>query len=267
VAIKGKSKGGRGARGVARGPKPVYTPVKRPLMQRRGFWVGVGIVVLAVVAVGLFYGFAKQRSEDRERAETEALAVAAREYGRQLDALLGQVGQPAPPTGFTAFPQLTTLLTGLRSGDVDAETATTAAQDAVDRASATADAVEAIDVTGIVQGKDLDPTFVVYLFDSRDDLVSALRLYEQAAALAELAATSDPPMRDDLIDRAEGVAAAAGEVFARGYDSYVEAQSRAGTFQPTVPGLTGPPLTGPPVTGPGVTGPTSPLTGPTAATG
>jgi len=69
MAIKGKSKG-RGARTVARGPKPVYTPVRRRFWQRRPFWYGVLAVlgIAAVVVVILGTHFLRERGAARRKA-------------------------------------------------------------------------------------------------------------------------------------------------------------------------------------------------------
>src|SRR5687768_1612771 len=98
MAIKGKSKG-RGARTVARGPKPVYTPVRRRFWQRKTFWYGVAAVLAIAAIAGLIYGFAKERDEQRERDEVARMAAAVSEYGGQLDTILSSVGQQTG-TGF-----------------------------------------------------------------------------------------------------------------------------------------------------------------------
>lgn len=270
MAIKGKSKG-RAARTVARGPKPVYTPVKRPFLQRKVFWYGVAAVLGVAAVVGLIYGFMKQRNEDRERDEVARMATAAREYGGQLDSILAVVGQ-ANGAGFTAYPQLASALDGLEQASADTDTAdiATSLGDLADSAKNAAEQVAAIDTTGIVQGKDLDPGFIAYLVHSKTDLTSGLRLYEQAASLGALAAAAAPSERGDLVARARSIDGLAGEVFGSGYDSYVQAQAMAGTFQPPLPsGLTGglPPLTG--ATGglTGATGATAISTGATGGTG
>ena len=239
MAIKGKSRS-RGARTVARGPKPVYVPVRRRLVQRRGFWLVVASVLGLAIVGGLVYGFLRQRDEDRAAAERRDMATAVREYAGQLESVLAQVGQPAPPTSFQAFADLTSTLAGLESGEVEPEAATATADGIVETAASSAETVAAIDVAAIVRDRGLDPAFTLHLFDSRDEIASGLRLYEQAAQLAALAATGAEDTRADLLARARDVAGLAAEVFARGYDAYVEAQSRAGTFQPTFPGGTFP---------------------------
>lgn len=259
MAIKGKNRGkSRSARTVARGPKPVYVPVRRRLLQRRGFWLGLAIVLGVAAVAGIAYGLIQQRNDDREREQQQAMTAAVRQYGGQLDSVLSALGRPVPPSSFAVFADLGSTLDGLESGDVTPEAASATAAADVESAKAAAETIDGIDALAIVRDRGLDEAFILYVLGSKDDLVSALHLYEQAAAIIELAATAADADRPDVIARARGVLRIADEVFGRGYDKYVQAQSLAGTFQPTVPGA---------VTGPtGVSGFTT-VTGPTAATG
>jgi len=179
MAIKGKSRS-RGARGVARGPKPVYTPVKRPIVQRRGFWIGVLIVVGVALAGGLTYGFVHQHEQDQSRAEAQVKATVMRRFSNELDPIMQTVGQAvAPGSSFKAFSELTTAIQGLSSGDTQPTDAATTATQATSSAKAAATAISKIDAVGIVGGKTNDPTFVQYVISAKDELAGAMRLYEQ----------------------------------------------------------------------------------------
>jgi hypothetical protein len=235
MAIKGKSKG-RGARTVARGPKPVYTPVKRPFWQKKTFWYAIAAVLAIAAVVGLIYGFMKERNDQREQDEIAREATAARSYGGKLDTILASVGQQNA-TGFVAFPQIGSALDALEqdAASQDPEQLSSSLDDLAGTAKTASESLAALDAAKIVRNKDLDPTFIVYLLGSKDDITSGLRLYEQAAHLAALAATTTGPDQTALITRAKAVNTLAGEVFAHGYDDYVQAQSIAQTFQPQVP--------------------------------
>ena len=273
MAIKGKSKG-RGARTVARGPKPVYTPVKRPFWQKKTFWYGIAAVLAIAAVVGLIYGFMKERNDQRERDAIAREATAARSYGGQLDTILSSVGQQNA-TGFVAFPQIGSALDALDEDPAsqDAEQLSSSLDDVAGTAKAAAESLAAVDAAKIVRNKDLDPTFIVYLLGSKDDITSGLRLYEQAAHLTALAATTTGPDQAALIARAKAIDTLAGDVFARGYDEYIQAQSMAHTFQPQFPsgasgilpgglsGASGVPLSGAPGSLSGAAG------APTASTG
>jgi hypothetical protein len=233
MAIKGKSRS-RGARGVARGPKPVYVPVKRPLVQRRGFRIGLALVVGLAVAGGLVYGFVKQRNQDHARAEERTKATAMRRYSGELDPILQTVGQVVPPgSTFKAFPELASSLGGLADGSVDPATARRAAGGVVSTARSAAPGGDGIDAVGMVGGKGFTAEFVSFVLDSKAGITSALRLYEQVAELTLDAVRAPDPLRADLVDRGRALLKIADDTMARGYDAYVQAQGEAGTFQPT----------------------------------
>lgn len=245
MAIKGKSKS-RGAKGVTRGPKPAYVPVKTPFLRRRGFWIAVGTVLGVAAIAGLWYGFAKQAREDRERETQERLAAAFGEYRGAVESVLATVGQPLPPADFQAFPSLADALASVEQGRRLADAETTAGN-VSDAATGAADAIEGIDVAQIVAGKELERVFVVYLFSSQRGFVEGLGLYEQAASLLSLAAAASDEERGDLVTTARGVLDLADRVFTRGYADFVEAQAMAGAVEsapgaglPQLPIPTGP---------------------------
>lgn len=244
MAIKGKSKS-RGAKSVARGPKPAYVPVKTPLMRRQGLWIAIGAVLAVAVIAGLWYGFAKQAREDRDRERRERLSAAALEYRTPIEGALSTVGQAVPPTGFQPFPGLAEVLDPLENGRRLEEAATTA-EAVEDSAGAAAETVAGVDVTEIAAEKGLERLFVVYLLSSRDGMAEGLELYGQAASLVSLAVEASEEERAEIVARAREVLGLADRVFARGYTDYVEAQAMAGVLQPVgtgpglVPGLTGP---------------------------
>jgi len=240
MAIKGKSRS-RGARGVASGPKPTYVPVKTPLLRRRGFWIPVAVVLGVAAIAGLWYGFANEAREERERELQERMSRAISRYRAEVEPPLTTVGEPVPPASFDAFPVLGTTLDAIERGR-DLEGSLTSAESVRDVAASAAVALEGIDVTAIVTDQGFDQLFVVRLLDSRDGMAEGLRLYEQAADLAALAAEAPEEGRDDLVSSARGVLEVAERVFADGYSGYVEAQAMASVLDPLGGGL---PLPGP----------------------
>ncbi len=243
MAIKGKSKS-RGAKGVARGPKPAYVPVKTPLWRRRGLWIAIGVVVGVTAIAGLWYGFAKEARENRERELQERMTNAMTRYGTAIEPPLATVGQPVPPAGFEAFADLAGALDRIERGRQLEEAL--ASVDAVsDVAASAATALENVDVTAIVADQGFDQVFVSTLLDGRDAMVEGLRLYRQAADLAALAAEAPRTIRSDLVAAARGSQEAADRIFAGGYQDYVEAQAMAGVLDPLAGGLSPPGVTGP----------------------
>ena len=234
MAIKGKSKG-KSAKAVTPGPKPAYVPVKRPLLARRGLWITAAVVVGIGIVAGLWYGFAKERNQANEQELLAARAAAATAYTREVEPIIGTVGQPVSPANWTHFAELETALANLETGDgKDAEIAATA-----DAASGTAQtawkALDAVDAAAIVGDKGLDLEFVIFITSSKDRLEQSLKLYEQAAELVKMAADAEGTERTDLILRARGVLDVASALFDDGYSDYVQAQLKAETFVPPNP--------------------------------
>ena len=248
MAIKGKSKS-RSAKAVTRGPKPAYVPVKRPLLARRGLWVGIAVTLSVLLVVGLVLGFAAQRSRDRQDALNAAMAKAVRDLQAQLDTILGAVGKPLPPSGFEAFTDLTAAVSQLEkdSKDTPADPVAiaAAAQTAIAGAKSAADALDAIDATALIRDKGFSEAFVLYVITAKDDLARSMRLYEQAGNLLNSAAGAEGAQRAAFLTAARGVLNVAADTFARGYADYVEAQTKAGSFVPSsVTGLPVPVPTG-----------------------
>jgi hypothetical protein len=236
VAIKGKSKS-RGTKPVTRGPKPVFVPVKTPLVRRRGLWIGVAVVVAAGSIAGVWYGIAHQMTLDRQEELQGRLASATTEYQAAVDPVLGGLAelglaQVVPPAGLQPFPDLAGVLDDLeadRRVDGAAETAAGVEAAAADAAAA----IEEVDATGIVGDRGFDELYVVYVIDSRDAMARSLELYARVASLASLAAESEGDAREGLLSDARRMLEVADETFAGGYSDYVQAQTIAGVFEPT----------------------------------
>jgi hypothetical protein len=233
MAIKGKSKPKGGAKSVTRGPKPAYVPVRKPLFQRRSFWLSVlGLVIVASVA-GIWYGVAKQRTADREEELAAARRDAATEYQQQVEPILATVGQPLPPSGFEVFPELSAQVSAFLDGSVGpSELDATASAVAKGARGAAAD-LEKVDAVGIVAGKGFNRTFPLYVLNSQDQMSRGLRLFEQAARVARAAAATEGEAATELAERASEIADIAAAEFAAGYRDYTEARFRAGIYQPT----------------------------------
>jgi hypothetical protein len=234
MAIKGKSKP-RSRRVVTPGPRPAYTPVKRPLLARRGFRIGVLVVVVAGSVAGIWYGLARERTQAREQALAERKRVAAVTFRGRVQGPIASIGQPAPPDGFTAFPGLTADVDGLAKGTVepgsarsDARAARTAARDAWR-------AIHEIEVASITARKGFDAEFVNYFFNVREKMRDGLKLYEQAALLLERAAAANGDQRTELLEGARGILDVAADLMNSGYRDFVQLQIEAEVYQPTLP--------------------------------
>jgi hypothetical protein len=238
VAIKGKSRS-RGTRTVARGPKPAYVPVRTPLLRRRGLWISVATVAVCALVVALGIGLVQQREDARERDRIDSMARAVDQYRGQIDPVLATVGQPQPPAGFDAFPDLGTTLPVISANDADEaalDQAETVAKDTSSSARSAARLIEDVPVADFIRDRGFEREFVVYMLDSQSELARAMKLYEQAARLVIMAIEfDDPTERQDLLQSADDLFAVAEDTFARAYADYVEAQAEAEVFEPVAP--------------------------------
>jgi hypothetical protein len=238
MAIKGKSKG-RSPRAVTKGPKPVYQPVKRPLLARRGLWLVVAGVFGTLLVGAIVAGFHLELDANRKDALEERMRTAVSEYQGDIDPILSAIGQPQPPSGYLVFTDLTQAVTDLedetKDEPVDSRALAATASDAVASAKTALQALEQIDESAILQRKGFSEAFVLYVINSKGNFARAVSLYRETARLVALAADAAGPEREALAGSARGVLAAATEVFTRGYAEYVEVQTQANVFQPSAP--------------------------------
>jgi hypothetical protein len=263
MAIKGKSKPKGGAKPVTRGPRPAYVPVRKPLLQRRAFWYAVlGVIVLAS-ALGIWYGLAKQRTNDREAALAKSLRDAATSYRQEVDPIVLSLGTPTPPSSITMFPEFEVAVGAVVDGTSTPSDLASIAKSTAEAAKTAATKLGQVKGIELVSGKGFDEPTVLYVINSKSRMVQGLKLYEQAALVAEDASAAAGDQAVELAKRAREIIGVAKGVFGDGYQDYVEIQFRAGIYQPVPTGLTG--ATG--LTGStGLTGTTG-LTGATGITG
>ena len=241
MAIKGKSKG-RSARSVTRGPKPVYTPVKKPLLAKKEFWLVVAGVLGAAIVFGLVAGFIAQRNASAQDDLEARMRASMSRYQGDVESVLSQIGQASPPSGFDAFPDFTQAMSDAASGTPatpGSPTLQQAAGDAVDKAKSALNAFDQIEEQKLIEGKGFSRDFVLYLIGSKENFVRAMELYRRAAELAILGEQAQGSQGQDLLAQAAAITNIANDTFSRAYADYVEAQTEAGTFSPPapVPGL------------------------------
>jgi hypothetical protein len=236
VAIKGKSKP-RSRRVVTPGPRPAYTPVKKPLLARRGFRIGLLVVVVAASVGGIWYGLARERTQAREQALADRERIAAVTFRGRVQGAIASAGQPAPPDGFTAFPALSSDVDGLEKGTVKPKTAASDAKAARAAAKGAWEAMDKIDVLSITANKGFEAAFVNYFFNAREKMEDALKLYEHAALLVQRAAVATGGQRTELLNGAKGILEVAAELMNGGYSDFIQVQQEAGIFQPSLPSV------------------------------
>ena len=111
MAIKGKSKG-RTAKAVTRGPKPVYQPVKKPLLAKREFWLVIGTILGVALVVGLVAGFIIERNSTEQDELEQRMRAAVNTYRGEFEPILTTIGQARAPSGFDAFTEFGTAVAG-----------------------------------------------------------------------------------------------------------------------------------------------------------
>ena len=238
MAIKGKSKG-RSARAVTRGPKPVYRPVKKSLLARREFWMFILGILGAAVVVGLIVGFMAERNASAEDDLQARMRSTMTQYQGDVEAILSQVGEAQPPSGFNAFADFNTVVTGLQDAkpgdDVDVASLEQTAGDTVDQAASALKAFQDIDEQKLIRDQGFGRDFVLYIIESKRNFVRAMQLYQQAGELLRMAAAADGAQRAQLAARTGAITSIANAIFAQAYSDYIQAQSEAGVFAPQAP--------------------------------
>lgn len=249
MTIKGKSKP-RGRKAVTPGPRPAYVPVKRHWWQRGGFWIGVLVVLVAASATGIWYGFAREMTNNRNAANRKALATRMREtvvqYQGSVETIVSPLGQAVQPTGFNVFPTLSTTIGDFGKGAVSAKDARSTVTAIAKQAETAYQALDKVDVVKLVQDKGFNQGFVVFMLDSKSKMVTALKVFAQAAQLMESATQLQGAAQEQLVAQAKDLTQIATDAFNDGYADYVEVQAVAGVLNVSAPIPGGPAIPGAP---------------------
>jgi hypothetical protein len=155
MAIKGKSKSRGGSKTVTRGPKPAYVPVKRPLLSRRGLWWGALAVVTVLAVAGLWYGFAKQASQDRAKELEQVKRTTAATYQGKVEPILQTVGQATQPGSFQVVTGFEQSLSDFVDGKGDPKQLEGAASGAQQVLKAAVASLDKVDPAQIIRDKGL----------------------------------------------------------------------------------------------------------------
>jgi hypothetical protein len=147
----------------------------------------------------------------------------------------------AAPTGFDALPELKDVLDRLSKGTVKPELASKVATNVADRAKLAHVHLDEIDVTKTFGGKGFTADLVLFALNSRAKMVTAFKLYEQAARMIVLAGELEGDSQKELIADAQSIVDVASQTFRDGYADYVQVQAAAGILKPTIPTAPGVP--------------------------
>jgi hypothetical protein len=236
MAIKGK--GRTRARQPVRAPKRGPVPVPVPFFRRRGVQIVAAFLVGSLVfwgGVWLTNGLRAQNTSERN-SEQELLQRRTGAAWEKLVATevgtIGQIQEGQPPT---ILPQVRTTITGL--AEKTPQDAVSTLQKAAADAKKAIDAIQAYQLSSSLSDKGFREGGVLRFLSARDELVTSIQLYREAALLGVLAAGLEGKDRGPAIARAEGLVSLADAAVLRFQTHQTEALAAAGIIrQPTIPG-------------------------------
>ena len=234
--------------------------MKPAFVRRRWVQVTAATLVGALVVVTTVWvtnGLRQQRLDEQEAEDATTRRAAVQEWQSTLEGelrKLGTISPGAPPALFGPLSAaIDELATGEPSGEVEEPLA-----DAITLAKDSAKTLEGFDLTGTISDQGFDVEQTNYLLSSQEQIVHALKLYRQAALLAQMAAAADGDEQKELGERAVAIRDEAQALLTSGWTDYQQMLFLVGLGQ--VPTDTGTPGLG------GITGPTG-ITGITGTTG
>jgi hypothetical protein len=236
MAIKGK--GRTRARQPVRAPRRGPVPVPVPFFRRRGVQVVAAFLVGALLfwgGVWLTNGLRAQntseRARDQELLQRRTGAAWEKFVATEVGAI-GQVQEGQPPV---ILPQVRAAITALAQKTPKGAVSTlqTAAKDA----SKAIDDIGKDQLSSSLSGKGFQQGEVLRFLSARDELVTSIQLYREAALLGVLAADLQGKERTAAIARADELLNLADAAVLRFQTHQTEALAAAGIIrQPTIPG-------------------------------
>ena len=236
MAIKGK--GRTRARQPVRAPKrgPVRVPV--PFLRRRGVQIVAAFLIGSLVFWGgiwLTNGLRAQDTAERDREQELLKRRTGAAWEKLVSTEVGTIGQIQEGQPPVILPQVRSVITVLAQKppkDV-ASTLQAAAEDA----KKAVDAIEKYQLSSSLSDKGFRQGEVLRFLSARDELVTSIQLYREAALFGVLAADLEGKDRGAAIARAEGLLSLADSAVLRFQTHQTEALAAAGIIrQPTIPG-------------------------------
>lgn len=234
MAIKGK--GRTRTRQPVRAPRREPVPVPPPFAQRRG----VQVVAAFLAGLLLFWGgiWLTNGLREESRAQTSQQQELSRRragsaWDQEVRTQVGKIGtiqQAAPPV---LLPKVRSTITTLGEGRPQGAVATL--QAAAADAREAADAIGRYDLTGTLRDRGFDAADVLQFLSARDELVTAISLYREAALEGMVAAGLDGQARTAALDRATSLLTLADTALTRFEQHQLEALASAG-IRPGLPG-------------------------------
>jgi hypothetical protein len=236
MAIKGK--GRTRTKQPVRAPRRGPVPVPVPFFRRRGVQVVGAFLVGSLVfwgGVWLTNGLRAQDTSERDR-EQELLQRRAGAAWENLVATdvgaIGQIQEGNPPA---ILPQVRAVITALAENTP--KDAVSTLQTAAEDAMKAIEGIAGYQLSSSLSDKGFEQGDVLRFLSARDELVSSIQLYREAALLGVSAADLEGKDRAAAIARAESVLNLADAAVLRFQTDQTEALAAAGIIrQPTIPG-------------------------------
>lgn len=232
MAIKGKGKT-RG-RPPARAPRREPVEVPPPFFLRRRVQIALafatGLLVMVLV-IWVTNGLRQQHAKSKAKTEASSQRTATLKWQSQVGSALGNLGTISPgPTPPVILSSIGTAISGMEKGTVPkgaAAALTTASGDAATAIGSLA----GFQLRDAVASKGFDVGQVDDFLNSQTRLQDALQLYQQAAAIAILAAKSKGADVKTIATQAAAVKTSADKLLQEGWTDYQNALADGGLVQ------------------------------------
>jgi hypothetical protein len=187
--------------------------------------------------VWLTNGLRAENTSERDRDQELLQRRAGAAWEKLVSTEVGSIGQIQPGQPPVILPQVRSVLNELAQKPEPPKGAVSALQTAAKDAKATIDAIQKDQLASSLSGKGFRPDAVLRFLSARDELVTSIQLYREAALLGAVAAELEGKDRETAIARAQGVLTLADAAALRFQTHQTEALAAAGIIrQPTVPG-------------------------------
>lgn len=236
MAIKGK--GRTRTRQPARAPRRGPVPVPVPFVRRRGVQLLAAFLVGLLVfwgGVWLTNGLRAQDASDRSSEQELLKRRAGAAWEDLISTEVGKIGQIQEGQPPVILPQVRTVIGGL--AQKTPEGAVTTLQTAADDAQATIDAVNTYKLSDSLRDKGFNEGQVLRFLSAKDELITSIQLYREAALIGVSAADLEGKERRSTLARATSLIALADAAVIRFQTHHTEALAGAGIIRPpTLPG-------------------------------
>lgn len=236
MAIKGKGK--TRAKQPVRAPRRGPVPVPVPFVRRRGVQVVAAFLAGLLVFWGGIWLTNGLRAQDRSETQTEQELLRRRAgaaWAELVEAQVSAIGTIQTGQPPAILPQVRATIGQLAKEAPKGAESTL--RDAAASAKTASEAIEAYELAPSLRDKGFDEPDVLRFLSARDELISAIGLYREAALLGVLGSGLEGGDRAALLDRAESLLADADAAAIRFQTHQTEALASAGIVeQPAAPG-------------------------------